>query len=203
MSEKTSLSLSMTAANGDKMTKAVTDVNPAAENSALNAFAQGLAALTTNTLNTVSKISKQELSGTYTPITFTVDSNADNTSVVPTKVDDFHYTIPHANLHATGVPTLNYTGDSDIGIYWGSISLNISPKLDVKPYVVMNKSETQYIWVYADPITSVSNPHIEVGILTDADNTSGLVGVEFDVIVPAGQSGSTNWDSYTINFKIV
>lgn len=199
----TSVNIGITAANGKKSTKAVTDIDPTAANSDIKAFTSALNNLTTNSITSINKIVKEDIDKTYTPITFTVNNTAESTTVVPTKVDDYHYTIPHANLHATGVPTLNYTGDSNIGIYWGAISLDISPQLNVKPYVVMNKPENKFTWVYADPITSVSNPHIEIGILTDADNTSALVDVEFNVIVPAGQSGSTNWDSYTINFKVV
>ena len=42
MAEKTSLSLSMTDAGGNKLSKAVTDVNPNASNAALNAFSREL-----------------------------------------------------------------------------------------------------------------------------------------------------------------
>ena len=200
----TSVNIGITAANGKKSTKAVTDIDPSAANSDIKAFTSALNNLTTNSITSINKIVKEDIDKTYTPITFTVDNNQDLTSIVPTKVDDFHYTIPNANLHAQGVYIYNKAGDASSSIYWGYTALKLSQQLPVKPYIVMSsKSEDQYIWIYADPITSVSNPYIELGILTDNDNTSGLVGVEFDVIVPAGQSGSTNWDSYTINFKVV
>ena len=203
MAEKTSLSLSMTAANGDKMTKAVTDVNPAADNSALNEFAQGLAALTTNTLNTVSKITKQELSGTYTPLTFTVDSNPNNSSIVPTKIDDTHYTIAAADLLDTskGVWLYKDQGGEGGDLCWGVTRINFSPsQLLLNSYVVVNKTSIGFIWF----AMSNSADSIELSVFADATSSANnFTGYEFDIVIPGGQKDSTTWDSYTINFKIV
>lgn len=208
MAEKTSLSLSMTAANGDKLSKAVTDVNPAADNAALKSFAQGLAALTTNTLNTVSKISKEDIDKNYTPLTFAVDTNIANSSLIPTKIDDTHYTIAHADLRDTskGVYCYKEEGGEGGDIYWACTRLNITPLVKVNSYVTVEpKASNAYIWFATDVSYDASNwSYIELSVFSDAnDQTSNFVGVEFNIIVPAGSTGSTNWDTYTINFKIV
>ena len=86
----TSVNIGITAANGKKSTKAVTDIDPSAANSDIKAFTSALNNLTTNSITSINKIVKEDIDKTYTPITFTVDNNQDLTSIVPTKVDDFH-----------------------------------------------------------------------------------------------------------------
>lgn len=198
MAEKTSLSLSMTAANGDKMTKAVTDVNPAADNAALNEFAQGLAALTTNTLNTVSKITKQELSGTYTPITASFGTGSRN--VTPTISDN---SISFSSSDCWN-DSDQYTGDGDTIRFVYVTLLFKAGTVDISP---ANFS------VVAQPLSAIypsickagdSNNDAQLSFwAAGVESVSELQGQGFSIFIPAGSSGSTAWDSTTFTVSIV
>ncbi len=95
MAGKTSLSLSMTDALGTKLSKAVTDVNPDASNAALKAFAAGLAGLTTNTLVTTSKITKEDIPSSLVATKFVISGSLPSFA---TKVDDYNYNISLSGL---------------------------------------------------------------------------------------------------------
>ena len=197
-----SMNIGITAANGKKSTKAITDISPFASNSDMKAFALAINDITTNDITSINKITKEDIDFTYTPLTFTVDSDPSNSSIIPTKIDDSHYSIAVADLKDTtkGVWLYRDQGGEGNDLYWSIARINITPNIDAFPdsYIVIEKSSSGYIWFASAPITS----GIELSIFTDA-NSSNFVGFEFNLVIKAGQKDSTIWDSHTINFKIV
>ena len=78
MSEN-SLIINATANNGAKLSKSITDINPDASNADLNAFAEGIYALTNNTVSAVTKVTKEELTNRVSPLNATTPIyNLDN-----------------------------------------------------------------------------------------------------------------------------
>lgn len=57
----TAINIAATSPSGKKLSKAIADINPSASNSALQTFSTMLNGLTTNTIGTVTKITKEEL----------------------------------------------------------------------------------------------------------------------------------------------
>lgn len=196
-----SVNLGITAASGKKSTKAITDIDPNANNSDINAFVDAAMNLTTNTLTSITKIIKEDIDKTYTPLTFTVNTNPSNSSLIPTKIDDTHYTIANVDLHDTskGVYLYKDQGGEGGDLYWALTRIDITPIVEVNSYVTV-EPKNAYIWFSTEQEKSNDYSYIELSIFADANTqTSGLAGIEFNIVVPAG----TNWDTYTINFKIV
>ena len=59
--DKTSVNITYFDSNGKKGMKAITDINPNASNSAIRTFATGLNALTTNTIASLEKIERTNI----------------------------------------------------------------------------------------------------------------------------------------------
>ena len=80
MADKVSATISYVDANNRKGMKAVTDINPNADNGAVKNFCSGLNALTTNTLTGIEKIERTDITNaTAKPkLTLTLSSTARN-----------------------------------------------------------------------------------------------------------------------------
>lgn len=99
MATAESLNISMTSASGKKQSRAITNISPNATTNELNTFAQNLVGLTTNTLVSTSKITKEELNYDYTP-TFNVATLLPSQSYV-TKVDNWTWNVTISSMPTT------------------------------------------------------------------------------------------------------
>ena len=98
---ETSMSFTSTTQGGDKLQKAITDINPDAAGDKLVGFAQRLNALTTNTYTGATKIVKQELSSVAkTETTISVSGDSTNTLSAATIINDGYEAVNyHCNNH--------------------------------------------------------------------------------------------------------
>ena len=69
MAEQTSLTVQSTATNGRVSTKAISDINPDATDAQLQNLSTALYNLSTNTVGTVNRVNKRQISGTISPVT--------------------------------------------------------------------------------------------------------------------------------------
>lgn len=208
MAEKTSLNLSMTNTSGDKLTKAVPDINPNADNAALNAFALGLADLTTNTLVSTSKITKTDISGNFYLPSITIITTEGASSIQPTKIDDSNFTFNAASFlssatDAAGMFKFQY-------FVFNVKANNIDISNSIHPFVVTNSPSTPgvnsifvscKINTFNDSTANVEN--FQVMILTTASSADDLKKESFKLVIPAGSQGDLQWDSNYINFTFV
>lgn len=113
---ETSFTMSTTATNGKKSTKSVTNINENASNGAIRNLAAALNNITTNTLGTVAKVSKEEIeAGTYYDLTITLEKNNDSQNAI---------TIDGNNA------TVDYSKIGDISDLTQMPSITLSTKLD-------------------------------------------------------------------------
>lgn len=92
----TSINLKMKTATNKDISQAITDIDPNASASDLKGLAQGLVSLTTNTLVTTSKITKEDIPMTIVATKFTLLGSLPSFA---TKVDDYNYNISLAGLN--------------------------------------------------------------------------------------------------------
>lgn len=196
MAEKTSLSLSMTDTGGNKLSKAVTDVNPNASNSALNAFAQGLAGLTTNTLVNTSKITKEDLNYDYELIfEITKMGNADYF----TKVDNNTY-----NIDASKLPTDSATGDGmAIRVSLSQSGPNITNQVfDSIRYSIIpaaNEKSTAYLSVFTDQ----TNNNFSIYLCADGEVLEDIAGSKTVIHFNGGTYGEHTYAPADLTFNFV
>lgn len=112
---ETSMSFTSTTQGGDKLQKAITDINPDAAGDKLVGFAQKLNALTTNTYTGATKIVKQELSSVaktdpgLTWVNNTTESTYTATNVKNDNLDCFTIKLtsdarPYIKSNSSGLP---------------------------------------------------------------------------------------------------
>lgn len=90
-----SINLKMKTAADKEISQALTDISPNATLTELKAFATGLAGLTTNTLVTTSKITKENIPSSLVATKFVINGSLPSFA---TKVDDYNYNISLSGL---------------------------------------------------------------------------------------------------------
>lgn len=192
-----SVNLGITAANGKKSTKAITDIEPNANNSDINAFVDAAMNLTTNMLTSITKVTKEDIDKNYTPITITVDSNK---NVTPTINGS---TISFSASDCWNVSE-QYTGDGDTArfIYVdlifkaGTIQVNTENISTIVPTMSMI-----YPTVYKADDT---NNNVQLAFwIAGVNSASEIQGQGFSFIIPTGTSGSVSWDTATYTVEVV
>ena len=83
MADSTSIIMALTSTTGKKSSKSITDVNPNASNGDIKNFVDGVNAITTDTLGTITKVSKSEVANvTYHNLTITLNKTNDSQNAI-------------------------------------------------------------------------------------------------------------------------
>ena len=200
-----SVNMGITAANGKKSSKAYTDIDPNASNADIKAFVTAANNLTTNTLTSVTKITKEDIDKTYSPIviTTTTDGNVTPTISGNTVSISAQDIITNAYVYAG---TGDVQGDNFRYAYFQiSIKAN-SVDVITDPMLCMSAepASADITDVYFVTANSRSpDDKYQFSIHAASDTASKIVGYEWKVVIPGGNSGSTYWNKTTITFKIV
>lgn len=136
----TAINIAATSTSGKKLSKAIADINPSASNSALQTFSTMLNGLTTNTIGTVTKITKEELGNEEpeTPATNPVQSVTSYNATVYTVSGSgtaYNVTVNISELE----DELNNDGTMGYGVYVG---VQLPSTFDTKVY--NNKVSVKY-----------------------------------------------------------
>lgn len=193
MSKKTSLNLQMTSAAGKKISKSVTDVDPNAQQKDLLDFTEQFVDLTTNTLDSTTRIDKEELvQGTN--LTFEVTSNSDCT-----RIDDTHYTVTDAKLAEGASLTIQIKNGTN------NVTADFVQYMTAIIYRTSNSvSNTAFISLTAEPISTGQ---------TTVDHTS-IILIKHDFFtepyegkiiwqLPSGTYNGAFYNGFAIEFNIV
>ena len=200
----TSLNLKMKSASDKDMSQAITYIDPNASNADLKGFAQGLVSLTTNTLQSISRIDKTDIDKNYTTVTanrensvtdgmqITVDGN--NVTIAQSEIisKKFDVSSNGESIGTMAIFCLNYTAGT----------LNITQLVDTQYVIKTKKSPSTFraitIGRHQDSYDSYDEFYLFWG-----EEISEIVGFEFNIIVPEGSSGSVNWDTTTFTVKVI
>ena len=96
MADSTSVVMNLTSSLGTKTTKSITNVSQDASNGDIVSFANGLNSLTTDTLNSVTKIQKTELASSYPTLDVTIGKDNDNNNAIT--INGYNITIDQSKL---------------------------------------------------------------------------------------------------------
>lgn len=196
-----SINLSITSSAGKKSSKAYTDINPDASNTELNQFANSINQLTSNTLTSVSKITKEEISGnTYYDVAIAFSEESGDASMLPTRVDDTHFTFDAATFisSATSANVFKFQ------YFAATLSANnVSIDQYCNHYI-----ESNYVY----PSINAAFPRKASGVLAGSQamilfandlTVTELKNCSFRIIIPSGNNGDLYWNATTFNFSFI
>ena len=195
----TSLNLKMKTSAQKDISMAITNVDTNALESDLKGFAQGIVSLTTNTLESVTKIDKTELGGVQP--TFTLAEKNGGSSNYLTKVDNNHYTISYANL-----PKDVIVDEHEVELTATAGSTNITSAFVESPITVSYSPITSNVKIL--PSLNICAPNscsaidlyfAHVSGMDDADVQDVKVTVKF----PAGSVYGVEYAASFIEFTVV
>lgn len=204
----TSLNIKMKTASNKDISQAITYLDPNASRADLQGFAEGLVSLTTNTLGSITKIDKDELSGNFYAPTITIVTTEGASSIQPTKIDNSNYTFNAANFlssatDASGLFKFHY-------FVFNVKANNVDISNNIQPFVVTNSPSSPgvnsifvscKINTFNDSTANVEN--FQIMILTTASSADDLKKESFKLVIPEGTQGDLQWDSNSINFTFV
>lgn len=204
----TSLNIKMKTASDKDISQAITYLDPNASRADLQGFAEGLVSLTTNTLGSITKIDKDELSGNFYAPTITIVTTEGASSIQPTKIDNSNYTFNAANFlssatDASGLFKFHY-------FVFNVKANNVDISNNIQPFVVTNSPSSPgvnsifvscKINTFNDSTANVEN--FQTMILTTASSADDLKKESFKLVIPEGTQGNLQWDSNSINFTFV
>lgn len=192
-----SINIGITAANGKKSTKAITDISPNASNSDMLEFANAINDITTNSITSINKITKESIDETYTPVTASFGTGSRN--VTPT--------ISGNSISFSSSDCWNdsdqYTGDGETVRFVYVTLLFKAGTTEISPANFSVVAQTLSELYPSICEASTSNNDAQLAFWTAADSASALQGQDFSIFIPAGSSGSTAWDSTTFTVSIV
>lgn len=204
MNTKTSLTMAMKDASGQQdISRSITDINPEATESELTAFAQGLAALTTNTLVNTSKVTKEDLSYDLN-LTFTVTEDKQGENFI-TKVDDTTYNVDKSKIPLT---TAEATQNNFIRILTKAgdynIFNNIKDKLTLSFYPTGIENINPTITIIPQDVGGVMHWDLYIFITpNDQEYLNDLVGFKLVLNIPSGTINGYTYSPADLTFNFV
>lgn len=187
MATDTSLTMSTVATNGKKSTKSVTNIDPTATDTELLTFANALNNVTTNTLETVNKVTKKELDGTSLDLNLTASKGNDSSNAI---------TISGNNITVDSTKIAD-TSDIDAMTYLSlKFKLN-NVEIDIGQYIVEGSGD-----FYNDGYLMTSGMAIDnhTGLnITFYKPSSATTGTA-SITIPEGTANALDYNAFKVNF---
>ena len=118
MADKVSATISYLDSNQRKGMKAITDINPAANNSAVKALCTGLNALTTNTLQGIEKIERTDITNATAKTKLSLTLNTSDTFLFNMSQPSIGEERNTDIFNQTNLPAFTYKVEGDAGLLY-------------------------------------------------------------------------------------